>query len=126
MKKCFVCHKDNINMLCKICAINPFRVENYRQILARQRKLHLLKKTYSTSFPEIKDLNTPSFWDNKLAITKSIQQEDSMTKDRVKIAYKFLPKACKRVLDVGAGAGFLEEYLKKNKYLSIYANDFSD
>lgn len=126
MKKCLVCHKNNINILCKNCVENPFRVENYRQILAKQSRLNSLKKTYSSSFPEIRNLNTPSFWNNKFIAIGNIQQEDGMTKDRVKTAYNFLPKTCKRVLDVGAGAGFLEEYLKDNKYLSIYANDFSD
>lgn len=126
MKKCSVCQRMNVNNLCKECLENPFRVEDYRRVLAEKGALYSLKKAYTSSLPEIKDINTPEMWDKTFEFIGGIESQDGMTKDRVKTAYKFLPGSCNKILDIGAGAGFLEEYLNKNKDIQIYANDFSD
>lgn len=126
MKKCLVCHRKGTVNLCDVCLGNPFTVEDYRRILAEKGELQLLKKTYMSSFPEIKDINTPEMWDEAFKDIGDIEDQDGMTKDRVKIAYKFLPSTCNKILDIGAGAGFIEEYLIKNRNLQIYGNDFSD
>jgi len=126
MKKCLVCQRKNIGNLCEECLKNPFRTEDYRRILAEKGELQLLKKVYTSSFPEIKDINTPQMWNETFKTIGNIKDQDGMTKDRVKTAYKFLPSTCNKILDIGAGAGFIEEYLIRNKNIQIYANDFSD
>lgn len=126
MKKCLVCKKRNIKNLCYECSKNAFRFENYRQILAEKGELHSLIKTYKSFFPEIKDINTPEMWDKTFTDIGAIGDQDGMTKDRVKIAYKYLPSTCNKILDIGAGTGFIEEYLIKKRNIQIYANDFSD
>lgn len=104
---------------------SPYEVERKRQKLAEKGNLSELKKTYSSKFPEIKDLNNPSFWDEKYLIKENLSQQDGITKDRIKTAAGYIPKGKKKVLDIGAGMGWIEELLSKDKAKEIHANDFS-
>jgi hypothetical protein len=44
---------------------NSFVLEKTRQVLAAKNKLPELKKLYESSVPEIKNLNTSKFWDER-------------------------------------------------------------
>lgn len=125
--RCIVCNKKG-HLVCKDCQKNPFRIEDFRNALAVIGDKDNLKRQYSRALPEIKNLNTSRFWDNKLRENKSLLQQDGMTKDRIRIVASSLPKNAKKILDIGAGHGFLEEYLTselRHRKLAIYANDFS-
>lgn len=124
MKQCLICKIDDKSTICRNCARKPFLVEKARQILAGMSDLNLLKKTYSSGYAEIKNLNTGSFWNNKLSQGGSLKNQDGMTKDRVKTAYQFLPRNAQIVLDIGAGNGFIEELLTQTN-IKIYGNDIS-
>jgi len=125
VNKCLICKDSDKYPLCKKCAKKPFLVERARQILASISDLQTLKKTYSTKYAEIKDLNTASFWNKQMSGKASFADQDGMTRDRVRAAFKFLPKNAKKILDIGAGHGLVEEFLSKNKNIKIFGNDIS-
>lgn len=126
MKKCLVCGSySKLYSICNKCFRNPFKVEKYRQILARRKELLILRSTYDKKFTEIKNQNTPKFWNSKLSEIKYLENQDGMTKDRIKTAFKFIPKSAKKIIDIGIGHGFLEELLSGRKGLRIYGNDIS-
>src|SRR5579885_2818701 len=104
---------------------SPYDIEYYRTELAILGKLNLLKTTYSSKLPEIKDENSNSFWNYRLAKYETLSQQDGMTKDRIRIAAKFLPLGVKSVLDIGVGHGWIEELIVK-RHIDLYGNDISD
>ncbi len=80
---------------------------------------------YNPILPEIEDLNTSKFWDEKFVNEESLDKQDGMTKDRIKTAVGFIPRRGVEILDIGAGMGYIEELLSQDKQKEIYANDFS-
>lgn len=124
MNACLICKTENNYPLCEKCAEKPFLVERARQILASINDLSSLRNTYNSKYAEIKNLNTGPFWNNKLSHEAIMKKQDGMTKDRVKTAYKFLPRNAQKVLDVGAGNGFVEELLSQRN-IKIFGNDIS-
>lgn len=104
---------------------NPYEVEFKRQKLAKSKDYSSLKKLYASNLPEIIDLNKPVFWDKKFSSRTTLSQQDGMTKDRVRTAAGFIPKGKLKVLDIGAGLGFVEELISRDRNKEIYANDFS-
>ena len=125
MNKCLICKDSEKYPVCRNCAKKPFLVERARQILATINDLETLRKTYTIKYAEIKNLNTSSFWNKKVSDKTSWEKQDGMTRDRVKTAFKFLPSSVKKVLDIGAGNGFVEELLTQNKNIRIFGNDIS-
>lgn len=119
-----VCKSVGEYPLCKKCAKEPFLVERVRQILASINDSGSLKSTYNLKYAEIKNLNTSSFWNEKLFGETNLERQDGMTKDRIKTAFKFLPRNAQKVLDIGAGNGFIEELLSQ-KDIKIFGNDIS-
>lgn len=102
-----------------------FALELLRQKFAENNNHNKLKNLYSPNLPEIMDKNSPNFWDKIFTGQKKLSEQDGMTRDRVKIAAKFCPSGKVKVLDIGAGLGFLEELLSKNNLIELYGNDFS-
>lgn len=125
VNKCLICKAREKYPLCRKCSKKPFLVERARQILASMNDLKVLKNTYNSNYAEIKNLNTSFFWNKKLSDKTSLEKQDGMTIDRIKIAFKFLPISVKKVLDIGAGNGFIEELLIQNKNIKIFGNDIS-
>jgi len=125
VKQCLTCKTKGKYPLCRKCAKKPFLVERARQILASINDLNSLRKTYNYRYAEIKNLNTSSFWNSKLSREPKLENQDGMTKDRVKTAFGFLPRNAGKVLDIGAGNGFIEELLAQ-KNIKIFGNDISD
>lgn len=124
--KCLICAKEQSYPICPNCKNDPFLVEEARQKLAQQKDISTLKQMYSQKFPEIKDVNTNNFWDEKLQGTQYLSDQDGLTKDRVKISSSYVPKTAAKILDVGAGYGFLEEVIeKKQSKISLYGIDIS-
>ena len=125
VNKCLTCKSLEKYPLCKKCAKRPFLVERARQILASIYDLEMLRKTYNSKYSEVKNLNTSKFWNEKMSDKTSLEVQDGMTRDRVRTAFKFLPRSVKKVLDIGAGNGFVEELLIQNKNIKIFGNDIS-
>lgn len=125
-KNCVVCKIKSLTPLCRKCQKNPFRLEEYRSFLAERKDYLGLKKWYTRSLPEIPNLNTSKFWDQKLKINESLDKQDGMTKSRIRAIERLIDDGSKKILDIGAGHGFLEEYLISKRNLKISANDFSN
>lgn len=125
MNQCLICKTEDKYPLCGKCGKRPFLAERARQILASMNDLRALKNTYNSNYAEIKNFNTPSFWNKRLSDKTSLGKQDGMTKDRVKTAFKFFPKNAKKILDIGTGYGFVEELLSYNKNIKIFGNDIS-
>ncbi len=104
---------------------SPYAIEHLRDKLASEKKLQKLKKTYSLKYLEIKDSNSAPFWNVKWSIYNGLQQQDSITKDRIRTTASFLPKTAKRILDIGIGHGWVEELIE-NRDVELYGNDISD
>lgn len=124
MKNCLLRNLRDAYPICSKCIKNPFKIEKCRQILVDTNDTNALKKMYNSSLPGIKNLNTSTFWDFKLSETQYLRDQDGMTKDRVKTAFRFLPNHANKVLDVGPGQGFLEELLTRKK-IKVYGIDIS-
>lgn len=124
MNNCLICKAQNDYPLCKKCSKKAFLVEKARQILASINDLDSLRNTYNSKYAEIKNLNTSSFWNKKLSEKVKLNGQDGMTKDRIKLAFGFLPRSVKKVLDIGVGNGFIEELLSQ-KNIEIFGNDIS-
>ncbi|GEM_PF-824963 len=119
-------HKKPKRMiLCSSCSQDPFLVEKIRDYYASHGDITSFKNTYKKKFPQIKNINTGSFWDKRWKNTDSLRFQDGMTKDRIRIATSYIHDTNIKILDIGAGFGFLEERLVEKKKLSLHANDFS-
>lgn len=102
-----------------------FEIEEKRQELAEKMDIESLKLHYKRGLAEIKDLNTPDFWDKQWESNSGLDYQDPMTQVRIKTVIKFIPKGKLTILDIGAGLGWTEELIDKDKEKKIYANDFS-
>ena len=87
-------------------------LEKHRHLLALKGDFGILRKTYKLR-SGLLDLNKPKFWDKLLTKGLGLGKQDSMTRDRIKIALGFLPGSTNKVLDVGTGYGFIEEFIQK-------------
>jgi len=104
---------------------DPLEIESLRQRLASDGNFKKLRETYDMKF-KISSLNRPEFWDKLLNQGVSLDKQGPMTRDRVRTALKFLPETANKILDVGAGYGFIEELIRSsNKKMSVYGIDIS-
>ncbi len=103
---------------------NPFQVEIQRSILAKKSKLKTLRRMYSTRLPEIKNLNTDSFWSSHFSEPFD-PKKGYMAKDREYLICRLIKRNPGRLLDVGFGRGGLEVLLAGNKNIDIYGIDIS-
>lgn len=85
-----------------------FAVERLRQQLLQANKIPELLQTYSKKFPEIVGTNSPSFWDKKFSSEAAYLFP--MAYDRNMLVAASLRKNS-QVLNLGAGAGYLEEFV---------------
>lgn len=106
--------------------MNPFKIEKLRQSLASKYKLNELKFLYNNSLPEITNLNSAHFWNERIEKHVDYKPGDGMTRERINIAYKFMPNTARKVLDIGAGYGYIERLISKYKLVKIYGNDISE
>jgi 2-polyprenyl-3-methyl-5-hydroxy-6-metoxy-1,4-benzoquinol methylase len=101
-------------------------IEKARQAFAAKNKLFELKRFYEASLPEIKNLNTAGFWDERIDEVVDHIPYDGMTDERIRIAYGFMPKNTRKILDIGAGYGYIEKLLSRNADIEIFGNDISE
>lgn len=91
--------------------INPFKIENLRVELAKKRNFKALVKTYTKTYAEIQDFNTPQFWDT--FNTEGKRGKNPMDNDRIRIVNGLIRG--KKILNVGFGSASLEK-----KYFSTH------
>ncbi len=124
--RCITC-SNNSYPLCQKCSKNPYFVEKARRELAKTDKTEIFKSLYSSSYAQIRNKNTGKFWDNKFETPVFYDEEEDPTKDRIRIAASFIPKNKKKLLDIGAGVGLIEEYIEKQGLnLEVEGIDISD
>jgi len=100
-------------------------LEKHRHLLALKGDLEGLRKTYEAKH-KLFDRNKPKFWDKLLTGGVGLSKQDPMTRDRIKIALGFLPGSANKVLDIGAGYGFIEELIQKEgRKISLCGIDIS-
>lgn len=106
--------------------INDYlKQELLRNKLAKEKRLEDLKKTYYLPNKNLLNPNTNKFWDRKISESNKIP--DEITKKRVNIVYKLIPKQTKSLLDIGIGYGYLETLLHENKLnINITGLDISE
>lgn len=88
---------------------NPFRVEDLRAKLANELKFSQLIKTYSKSYPEIKDQNTPKLWDHLNIEARTLIDNNPMEEARLNFVSSLIKGDKIKVLDVGFGSASLEQ-----------------
>ena len=69
--------------------------------------------------------NTGRFWDVYLTSTSDVVGIDFITEDRINLAASLIPNERIKILDIGAGYGFLEKVLQKKDRVSIFGIDIS-
>src|SRR6266511_4726699 len=104
---------------------SAYQIEHKRSELAAQGRLSELRQLYSAKYPEIKDENSSHFWNERLEGRQPLRMQDGMTRDRTKLAARFLPPWAKYVLDIGIGSGWVEELIE-GRDVKLYGNDISD
>jgi ubiquinone/menaquinone biosynthesis C-methylase UbiE len=103
--------------------IDPVRAEELRTFFATQNNLQSLRATYEFKFSV--GPRPSSFWNAKIRSAPPVPQ-DCITKDRIRTVMKMLPhQRGVRVLDVGAGYGFIEEKLSCIPGIQEYGIDIS-
>lgn len=112
-------------LLCCECIKDPFIVEELRAILAEKMKFDELKKTYRKNFAEIRDINSPEFWDKLLIESKEREKQSPITRDRIKTVTEMIGGLRGKLLDVGFGHGFIEEFLGTESLFDLYGLDIS-
>lgn len=106
--------------------ISPFAVEEYRNDLAEKHDIKLFKTTYTSLYPQLKNINTGGFWDKIFASNPTYKDQDMMTKEKIDTVISFLPPKRSIILDLGIGQGYLEERLSEKKLdYKIYGIDIS-
>lgn len=69
--------------------------------------------------------NTSEFWDSHLISISEIPENDFITKDRISNVARLLPDKKIKLLDIGAGYGFLEQELVEKRNINSYGLDIS-
>lgn len=113
--KCLICSKKTDLIICKNCSLDPLKIEDARRVLAQNKDYKKLLSLYNSTFMELSDRNTKLFWDPKLENISSLKDQDSMTKARIYGVLSLLPQRTQKILDIGAGYGFIEEVFHNKK-----------
>jgi 2-polyprenyl-3-methyl-5-hydroxy-6-metoxy-1,4-benzoquinol methylase len=101
--------------------LSPYQIEDMRGQLASRGELAKLKDLYSPRYPEITHAVS---WEIRHGVRPSLCEEGEMTQERVKLADSFIPQTARRILDIGIGAGWVEELLEQRN-VTLYGNDIS-
>lgn len=107
---------------------DPFRIEDLRANLASQRNFNKLRTVYSDRYPEIADYNSPQLWDKLNRRRPTSKNYNPMGYDRLWSVQSLIIGEGVTVLNVGCGAGDLEELIfkeKRIKNLKWFGTDIS-
>lgn len=112
-------------MIIKSFQKNPFRLEEFRDMLATDGELKKLRETYEKGFPEVKDLNTPVFWDTKNNRNYLTKKTDPMGHDRLDTISSLIKGDNLKVLNIGFGTGDLERRFLDDDQIAWIGIDIS-
>lgn len=104
---------------------SPFKVEEYRDRLARAGKLRLFRKTYTSKYPCIVADNSGRFWDEKHKVEGESQIKSPMVLDRLSTVESWLRGISGKALDVGFGYGHIEQRLQDLSTVEFFGIDVS-
>jgi 2-polyprenyl-3-methyl-5-hydroxy-6-metoxy-1,4-benzoquinol methylase len=104
---------------------NPYSVERYRDLVARRGDIESLSHFYGSSFPEIRNSNGPSFWDNKITKDRYQLEHYYMYRDKIEIVSKYLVHKKGSLCDIGFGWAKLEAKINKLDGLEVFGVDIS-
>jgi len=106
--------------------IKLFHDDYLRQDYSARGELKKLKDSYRVI--SRKNINTRAFWNEKMIKGLKFEEQDQMTRDRIINAVNFVGKNGKiNLLDIGAGYGYFEEILNKEKNkVRMHGIDISD
>ena len=98
----------------------PFELEKLRADLATRHKYSSLRKMYKKSYKEIKDLNSPGFWDNLNQTSTILKTQNPIAWNRLNHVARLIPDSSKSVLDIGFGSASLEDIVFESKNKKDY------
>lgn len=102
------------------------KLEKRRNRLALSGKYNEMVLTYSLA-GFLENVNTPKFWDEKLAMSENKVIKNPMFDDKVTKILTFLKNKKGKLLTTGIGRGTIERKLNiSNKYLKLYGIDISN
>lgn len=104
---------------------DPFRLEEYRDSLAKKNKLKELLKTYSPKSTEIKNINTADYWNKKFMNDRDSYKKNAIYKDKIKIVASIISEIKGKFLDIGMGFAYLEDSLRNINGLDLRGIDIS-
>ena len=106
--------------------IKLFQDDYLRQGYVARGEIKKLKESYRGVLT--KNKNTRTFWNEKMVKGLSFAEQDMMTRDRIFNAVNLVGENKRiKLLDVGAGYGYFEEILNKEKNkVRMYGIDISD
>lgn len=105
---------------------DPFLLEELRDKFASKGEITRFLRTYKEKLPEITNLNTSAFWDEKIIESEGKCNENPIYRDKLNRIVRFLKNRKGKILDVGFGYADLERKLKeKNFELDVYGLDIS-
>lgn len=126
ISKCISCGGGTNQLLCAECAADPYLIEKARKNLAVKNDLEKLSFLYSSHYPSLVNINNQRFWDKHFQLNSSIYSQDRMTQEKIKRITTLIPKKRLKLLDLGFGQGYIEEFLEDRKRdLEIYGVDIS-
>lgn len=82
-----------------------------RNQLAEAGNFNELKKTYTKRVKKYSNSNTNIFWNNKFENPEMLNEQDEMTKEKIRKVIRYLPKRKLKILDLGIGQGYFEQKL---------------
>lgn len=97
----------------KITTNDFLRIDLTRKRLAQLKQFDNFVKTYSENKNQQKNGNTNKFWNTKFEKPENLNEQDAMTREKIKRLIEYLPKRKARILDLGIGQGYLEQKLKE-------------
>jgi ubiquinone/menaquinone biosynthesis C-methylase UbiE len=125
--QCIFCNaKTDREQMCHSCKSDPFKVEKFRQILAKKSDLLNLKNTYMNGYASFENINSPDMWDFYMKYHTSVEKDNKTTIRRIKQTIRLLPHNIHSILDIGVGYAFLYEAINKSmRNVSLAGVDIS-
>lgn len=105
--------------------LDPFRLEELRDLNAKNGNYKKFRRLYSGEYKSIKNLNTGKLW-NRLNFIRSHELLDSpIYKDKIYQISASLSNFEGRLLDIGFGKGNLERSLRRSNF-DLFGIDISE
>lgn len=106
---------------------SPFIIEDLRNELAINNTINEFLQTYDPKYAEIQNKNTKNFWNMHFNMESDFDNQDMMTKDKIRKIISLIPNKKIRILDLGFGQGYFEQEFEKTwKGYQLHGIDISN